>query len=130
MQLTRIAIIGAVAAGTPSEWIPLEKWRMVRPLAGARPGEHIYGLEVVGHSLVGKNILDGDILIFIHGRRAQPGDLCVVQTPHGLTAKFVCPNAAGEITLQGANDLIPDQVWLSEDIRIIGVVQRVERDLH
>ena len=129
MDYERIAVIGTVAAGSPSEWIPIKKWRLIRPLDGLRPGEIVYGLEVSGRSLVGKNILHGDILIFVFGRQARPGDLCVVQTPYGLTAKFVHPNDEGEVILKSANVLVPDQCWLCEEVKVLGVVKRVERDL-
>ena len=56
----------------------------------------------------------------------RAGDLCVVQTPHGVTAKFVHPNGDGELVLKSANDRIFDQVWLCEQVKILGAVQRVE----
>lgn len=113
----------------PDDWIPLERWVRIRPLAGVQPGERVYGLEVVGDALIERNIADGDILVFIFGRQGRPGDLCVVQTQHGLTAKFVYPNDDGEVILKSANARIPDQVWLGEDLKILGVVERVEHDL-
>lgn len=129
MSLTRIPILGQAAAGSPVEWIPIQKWRWIRPLKGVQTQEPVYGIEVVGKSLIGKHIVDGDVLIFVYGRRVAPGDLCVVLTPHGLTAKFIQPNDEGEVILKAANGLVPDQIWLCEDVQVLGVVKRVERDL-
>jgi repressor LexA len=127
--MIHIPIIGQVSAGTPFDFIPIERWRWIRPLQFTSPGEQVYGMEVVGDSLKDKNILDGDILVFVHGQPSRPSDLCIVQTPHGLTAKYVYPREDGEVLLASANALIRDQVWSMSDVKIIGVVKRVERDL-
>ncbi len=72
--------------------------------------------------------LDGDVLIFIHGRKANPSDLCIVQTPHGVTAKNI-HTSDGDVVLKSANPIVPDQVWPCGDVKIVGVVKRAERDL-
>jgi len=92
-----------------------------------RPGEHVYALLTVGDSLIDEDIHEGDLLIFVCGRQSRPGDLCVVQTPLGLTAKFAHPNEEGEIVLKSANERIEEQIWPRTDVVIVGVVQRVER---
>ena len=124
-----IPVVGQISAGSPLDWIPIEKWRWIRPLKNSLPGENIYGLEVVGDSLINEKILSGDVLIFAYGHKAKPGDLCVVRTPYGLTAKRIYPNEEGEVLLKSANEEIPDQVWPCQDVHILGVVKRVERDL-
>lgn len=128
--MIRVPVIGQVSAGSPIEWIPIEKWRTIRPLKDAPCGGQLYGMDVVGKSLIGKHILPGDVLIFVYGSQAKPGDLCVIQTPHGLTAKFIFPSADGdEVVLKAANVLVKDQVWPCDSVKILGVVKRVERDI-
>lgn len=129
MLQTRIPVLGQVAAGSPLEWLPIEKWRWIRPLRDCQPHEEVYGMEVVGSSLIGEKIYSGDILIYVRGRKCKPGDLCVIQTPHGVTAKFVFPREDDEVLLKGANRRVKDQVWPCREINILGIVKRVERDL-
>lgn len=126
----QIPILGQCAAGSPLEWLPIEKWRWIRPLVDCQPHEEVYGMEVVGSSLVGAKIYSGDILIYVKGRKCKPGDLCVLQTPHGITAKFVFPRADDEeILLRAANKRVKDQIWPCKDVNVLGIVKRVERDL-
>lgn len=93
------------------------------------PGEQLYGMIVVGSSLTGKRIFDGDVLIYIAGREPQPGDLCVIQTPWGITAKFVHMDGHDTLVLKAANKDIPDRIWPRSEVKVLGVVKRVERDL-
>jgi SOS-response transcriptional repressor LexA len=89
--MIRIPITGQVSAGSPLDWIPIKKWRWIRPLRDNPTSEKLYGMEVVGDSLIDNNILSGDILIYNADCQCRPGDLCVIQTPHGVTAKYVFP---------------------------------------
>ena len=127
--MIRIPVIGEVSAGAPSDFIPIEKWRWIRPLKDTLPSEQVYGMEVVGDSLIDEHIKSGDVLVFVYGRQSKPGDLCIVQTPHGITAKFVFPREDGEVLLRAGNAGTRDQVWMMSDIKILGVVKRSERDL-
>jgi SOS-response transcriptional repressor LexA len=60
---------------------------------------------------------------------ADLGDLVVVRTPDGNTVKYLFPLDDDCVILRGANALYEDQIWNKDDIRIIAVVRRVERDL-
>lgn len=123
-------MIGQIAAGSPSEWVPIEKWRTIRPLRDVKAQEEMYGMEVVGDSLIDYKIHNGDVLIYVAKRAYKPGDLCVVQTPHGITAKFVhYRKAKDEMILKAANPSVKDQSWHYTEVVILGVVKRVERDL-
>lgn len=126
-----IPILSPVCAGTslPEDWQNWEiyKFRDVRTVEDVRPYEKIVGIPVDGDSLKKIGIFHGDILITKLTSRYKAGKLCVWQTPHGRTAKFAQSNPDGTVTLHNKNGW--SKSWASSEIRLIGVVVRVERDL-
>lgn len=103
-----------------------DKWRSIRPLSDVQPGEQTCALEVTGLALSDSHIIQGDHLVFVFGREPRPGDLCVVQTPTGLTARFFYPSGSRHLLLKSAHST---DIWLASEIKVLGVVRRVERDL-
>lgn len=129
--MMRIPILHEVFAGKP---FPLESlniagWREIRPLKGARPGDRFAASPVRGDSLIDDHIADGDILIVHLTQEAKVGDLIIALTPDGLTVKYIHAQVEGMVLLRGANSIYEDQIWDAAEIRIQGVVKRIERDL-
>jgi len=124
----RVPILGSVSAGQPMDYIPIVNWRTIRPIRGRQLNENYACARVVGDSLANAGVFDGDIVIFRLTNEARPGDLIVALTPMGLTIKYL-DYADGRILLRCANPACSDQQWDPEDVRIQGVVKRVERDL-
>jgi len=108
--------------------IPIVSWRTIRPIKGRALRDQFACVRVVGDSLSGANICNGDFAILRLTNEARPGDLVVASTPMGLTIKYL-DYADGRILLRCANPACSDQQWDPEDVRIQGVVKRVERDL-
>ena len=127
----RVPVIGSAYAGkaVPLDALPIESWREIRPIKGAKPWDRFAAIRAIGESLIEDNILDGDFLIIRLSGEARFGELSVVLTPHGNTIKYLHPHLDGTVLLKGANALFEDQVWEVQDIRVQGVVKRVERDL-
>lgn len=124
-----IPVLAPVFAGSPA---PLDDWKInkfrdVRPLRGVGVYDSVAAMPVSGDSLVEQGIFDGDLLVFKFTVNAAPEKLCIWQTPHGATAKFARLNPNGTITLH--NGAGWEQKWNPEDVRLVGVVLRVERDL-
>jgi SOS-response transcriptional repressor LexA len=126
----RIPILAPVYAGSPTPPLDgwkIEKFRDIRPIKNCGFNDRLAGLPVIGNSLVDQGIIEGDLLIFKFTSEAKIEKLCIWQTPHGNTAKFARTNADGTVTLHNKNGW--QQTWSSDDIRLVGVVVRVERDL-
>ena len=131
LQFISVPVLGQACAGSsaPVDFDEITAWREVRPLTGARPGDRFAAVPVCGDSLRDRNIVDGDWLIILYTPHADEGDLVVAVTPWGRTVKYLCSLDADTVLLKGANSAYEDQCWLKEEVRIQGVVKRVERDL-
>jgi repressor LexA len=127
--MTKIPVLGRVAAGKPSEYLPIIKWRYIRPIKGARPGERHAAVQVQGDSMEDDHIIDGDYVIFLMTHEARAGELAVILTPDGSTVKYVYPQSDGTVLLEGAAEWYVPQVWEGAEVRVQGVVKRIERDL-
>lgn len=127
----RIPVIGQVFAGTavPIDALPVTGFREIRPFRNARPGARFAAAPVCGDSLTEANIIEGDWVIFEMAHTCRPGQLVVAATPWGLAVKYFWPQVDGTIILKGANQLYEDQVWLADEVRVQGVVRRIERDV-
>jgi repressor LexA len=127
----RVPVLGNAYAGkpVPIDALPIEGWREIRPIKGAKPWDKFAAIRVIGDSLIEDNILEGDYLILRLTHEANSGELAVVLTPHGNTIKYLHPHLDGTVLFKGANALFEDQVWEIQDIKVQGVVRRVERDL-
>jgi SOS-response transcriptional repressor LexA len=129
--LQRIPILAPVYAGAalPDDWQQwqIKKFRDIRLVTNVGQNERIVGVPVVGDSLNSIGIFHGDILVTKINCAAKPDSLCVWQTPHGRTAKFARENFDGTVTLHNENGW--SQTWQPEDVKLIGIVIRIERDL-
>lgn len=130
-QTLRVPILPEVFAGkaVPLDALNIAGWREIRPIKGARPGDRFAAAPVRGDSLIEDHIADGDILIIHLTCEAHVGDLIVALTPDGLTVKYVHAQIEGMVLLRGANSIYEDQIWDATEIKIEGVVKRIERDL-
>ena len=76
-------------------------------------------LEVVGDSMEGAGILEGDLVVFERTGSYKPGDIVIALTEDGYTLKFL-RTKAGNLYLEGANSHYPP-IYPHEG-QIIGVV--------
>lgn len=122
-----IPIIGTVSAGKPGDWLPTDGLRWVRPLKNTSHMQGVIAMRVNGDSMMGDGIMDGDFAIIQMVDIAPPEKIVVVRTPHGLTVKRVI-RQHDTVILRSSNPIFKDQAWPVEDICLIGVVRRIERD--
>lgn len=116
-------------AGIPDDWqdLSIQKFRDVRPIKGANPYDRFIGVPVSGDSMKHEGIHHGDILITrLTTRYIDEEKIGVWQTPHGRTAKFAYQNLGGTIVLHNSNDW--QQEWQTDEVKLVGIVVRVERD--
>jgi SOS-response transcriptional repressor LexA len=85
-------------------------------------------LKINGDSLLDAGIAAGDWVVYRVQTTCRPGQLCVIATPHGLTARFCYPQADGRIVLTSAHQDYPPQTWLPSEVTLRGVVVQSGRD--
>lgn len=80
---------------------------------GFTPGPRTFALEVRGDSMIGKHILEGDIVIFEHGRTPRDGDVVAALIDNENTLKtFV--TRRGRPCLKAENPRYPDLIPAAE----------------
>ncbi len=126
-----VPILGRVAAGLPLEAVEhhSDTIRVDRMLLGAR-GE-IFGLRVVGESMIEAGIFDGDFVFVKKQIEARRGEIVVCLVGDEATCKYYYPEKQ-HIRLEPANAemapiLIPRTDW--RETSIMGVVVGVFRRL-
>lgn len=127
----RIPVVTGVTAGRSipddyTDWA-ITSFRDVRMLAPSDVGARFVAVPVEGDSLIDLGILDGDLLIMRITQNYEDGRIGVWQTPNGRTAKFAYYDRDDLVVLHNENGW--RQSWDPSEIRLLGVVVRVERDL-
>lgn len=127
----RIPVVTGITAGRGipddyTDWA-IKGFRDVRMVETAEVGVRFAAVPVEGDSLKEQGILDGDMLIMRITRNYEDGKLGIWQTPHGRTAKFAYYDADHSVVLHNENGW--RQAWDPGELRLLGVVVRVERDM-
>lgn len=92
---------------------------------GFKPTRNTFALRVVGDSMLGKHICDGDIAVFEHGPEPRPGQVVAALIDRKNTLKtFLVRN--GKPFLRAENPKYPDLIP-SEELVIQGVLRTLIR---
>ncbi len=117
--VSKVPMLGRVAAGTPIEAVEVaETVTLPDDLLGR--GD-TFTLRVVGDSMVGDGILDGDIVI-VESRADAPDGATVVALVRGEATVKKLARRRGRIHLLPANERVAPIVAAPEDVEIRGVV--------
>jgi SOS-response transcriptional repressor LexA len=100
-------------------------FRNIRAVGIENQFDKFCAVPVDGDSLAHIGIFHGDLLVVKMTDKHTEKDLCVWETPNGRTAKFSYENF-GEIVLHNKADW--KQSWKPTEIKLFGVVVRMERD--
>lgn len=127
-----VPIVGRVAAGLPILAVENveDRVRVDRFFLGAPPQE-IFGLRVVGESMIEDGIFDGDYVFVKKTPTAQAGDIVVAMIDEEATVKRYYPDR-DSIRFQPANANMRPIVVKKSDFRsvdLLGVVVGVYRKL-
>ena len=116
-----LPFFGRIAAGQPIEAVANQDTLNVpHHLLGRRRGEH-YVLEVVGDSMIGEGIFEGDLVIVLQRELAEPGDMVVALVGSDATLKRFYPEG-DTIRLQPANPNMQPIRVPAQDVQIQGIV--------
>lgn len=115
-----LPLLGRIAAGQPIAAIPGEdQLNLADFLLG--PGR--YALRVVGDSMIGAGILDGDTVVVRQADTAQDGEIVVALIDEQeATLKRLLRRSDGLLELVAENPAIANQVYPPDRVRIQGVV--------
>lgn len=118
---TELPFFGRIAAGQPIEAVAnRESLNVPHHLLGRRRGEH-YVLEVVGDSMIGEGIFEGDLVIVLQRELAEPGDMVVALVGDDATLKRFYPEG-DTVRLQPANPNMQPIRVPAEEVQIQGIV--------
>ncbi len=124
----RIAAAGAISAGYPSpaeeelrDIISIDEYLITRP-------ESSFLVKVIGDSMTGAGIMDGDMVIVEKGREPKDGDIVLAEMDGEWTMKYFIRKGK-EIVLQAANTEYPT-IRPKTELRLGGIVTAVIRKYH
>lgn len=127
-ETVQVPVVGRVAAGAGvlAEQEIIDSLSLPRSLTGS--GE-LFILKVVGESMTGDAILDGDLVVVRRQQSVEPNQIAVVGTPNDeATIKRITTNG-GYVTLIPSNPAFTPMVFPSSDVTIYGRVVNVLRSL-
>jgi SOS-response transcriptional repressor LexA len=130
MKTIPVPIRGRVNGGTPipNDWssFAAETIREIRPIKGI-PADKLYVSQVDGQSLQKLGIFNNDWLVCYETSKYIPGKLAIWNTPHGETVKFAFVDKEGAVVLHNHSGW--EQKWEPEEVSLVSIVARIERDL-
>lgn len=104
----------------------IQSFRDVRRIANQTTKDSFVGVPVTGNALEHLHIVHGDLLIVKITSEIKEDKLCVWNTPDGRMPRFGYVEF-GYITL--CNQAEWSKTWTDAEVKLIGEVIRVERDL-
>ncbi|MBX6763703.1 MAG: repressor LexA [Rubrobacteraceae bacterium] len=118
-------LMGRIAAGRGLEAVALgdEAYSLAAELLGSRSGRRRYLLRVVGQSMIGAHIADGDLLVVEEDEDPPDGEVVVALLRGGEEVTVKRLYREGEmVRLEPENGDHEDIVLLAEDVKIQGRV--------
>lgn len=114
-----LPITGKIAAGNPIEPVESDK---ILDLTELLSGPNRFVLEVVGDSMQGDKICNGDYVICEHRDTADNGEIVVALIKNTeVTLKRIQHNSDNTVTLLSSNACLPPMVYRANDVKIQGV---------
>lgn len=126
-HVVEIPLLGSIPAGLAQDREQQAEGCLAVDIAsiGFKPNLNTFAVRVTGDSMIGRHILDGDIVVVEYGPEPRPGQVVVALIDRKSTLKtFVVKNDKPFLKAENPNypDLIP-----SEDLMIQGVFRALIR---
>jgi repressor LexA len=121
----RVSLMGRIAAGRGLEAVAAdEAYSLASELLAARGGRRRYLLRVVGQSMVGARIEDGDLLVVEEDEAPPDGAVIVALLWDGeeVTVKRIYREEGNRVRLRPENGDHEELVLPAEDVRVQGRV--------
>jgi len=126
-RVVSVPIYGSIPAGLPEDTAQEEEGCVLMDVdtLGIKPTARTFGLKVRGDSMIGKNIVDGDIAIIEHGVQPRTGDVVAALIDGQVTIKTFLMQR-GKPYLRAENPRYPNLIP-QEELQIQGVMVALVR---
>ena len=126
-DIIEIPIFGRVAAGTPL--LASQNIEGTLPIPTRMVNNHeCFALRIIGSSMIGAGILEGDFVIVRRQANADPGDIVVALVNDEATVKRFYMDGE-QVRLQPENPAIEPTLFNSNDVMILGKVIGLHREI-
>jgi repressor LexA len=126
-RILSVPIYGSIPAGLPMDAVQEDEGCVLIDVEtlGIKPTARTFGLKVRGDSMIGKNIVDGDIAIIEHGVTPHPGDVVAALIDGQVTLKTFLMHR-GKPYLRAENPRYPN-LLPREELQVQGVMVALVR---
>ena len=118
-NLVSLPLLGRIAAGTPIEALsdPTNHFEIPASMVGS--GEH-FALEIVGDSMVGAGILDGDTVVIQRAETARHGEIVVALINQQEATLKTLLKEPGRVGLEAANPRYETRYFSTGEVEVQG----------
>ena len=118
-EIISLPMLGRIAAGTPIEALSDPTNQVDIPATMIGNGEH-FALEIVGDSMVGAGILDGDTVIIQRAESARHGEIVVALINQQEATLKTLLKEPGRVGLEAANPKYETRYFSSGEVEVQG----------
>ena len=118
-NLVSLPLLGRIAAGTPIEALSDPTNHLEIPASMVGSGEH-FALEIIGDSMVGAGILDGDTVVIQRAETARHGEIVVALINQQEATLKTLLKEPGRIGLEAANPKYETRYFSTGEVEVQG----------
>ena len=118
-NLVSLPLLGRIAAGTPIEALSDPTNHLEIPASMVGSGEH-FALEIVGDSMVGAGILDGDTVVIQRAEIARHGEIVVALINQQEATLKTLLKEPGRVGLEAANPRYETRYFSTGEVEVQG----------
>ncbi|WP_443646897.1 transcriptional repressor LexA [Candidatus Ponderosibacter sp. Uisw_141_02] len=118
-NLVSLPLLGRIAAGTPIEALSDPTNHLEIPASMVGSGEH-FALEIVGDSMVGAGILDGDTVVIQRAETARHGEIVVALINQQEATLKTLLKEPGRVGLEAANPRYETRYFSTDEVEVQG----------
>ena len=126
-NLVTLPFLGRIAAGTPIEALSDPTNHLELPASMVGNGEH-FALEIVGDSMVGAGILDGDTVVIQRAETARHGEIVVALIDQQEATLKTLLKEPGRIGLEAANPKYETRYFSTGQVEVQGKLSGLIRN--
>ena len=118
-NLVSLPLLGRIAAGTPIEALSDPTNHLEIPASMVGSGEH-FALEIIGDSMVGAGILDGDTVVIQRAETARHGEIVVALINQQEATLKTLLKEPGRVGLEAANPRYETHYFSTGEVEVQG----------
>ena len=118
-NLVSLPLLGRIAAGTPIEALSDPTNHLEIPASMVGSGEH-FALEIVGDSMVGAGILDGDTVVIQRAETARHGEIVVALINQQEATLKTLLKEPGRVGVEAANPRYETRYFSTGEVEVQG----------